>query len=445
MEFLRRHAFLIVCALVAVGGIAAGAVYLNRMPSVLDEMRTVQALHEDLQHLQPINDTFLIREQERIDAVAEDLRRTLDEARKLTPYAQLVEGFFPAMELHKERDFRDRYIAELDRMMRKLVGIQEAPPGQPIQGRPATSDHIDMMKDVIAREEALRTQGRSISDVPGLEEAPLPAGPSWTPGWVLTEAGARTDAVARAHMDQAQRIRCYAISPFDRTLKVDATGRSPEVASLEIEATVIPTGTMERPPAKALWRAQLGIWIQWDVVNAIAALNEEAAERYRSEHHGDQDRRSPWVGLLPVKEVVSIRTSDYILASDDLFAVPKAEGFGASAPPSSQLGVFTHSASNSEYEVLQFSVKAVVDQRYILPLIGRISEGRFHTPVRVTYAALPPNRKMEGKIYGAGPVVMAIIDFETIMPGAFFRRWMPKDILEELQVAAPDDAEIDGG
>ena len=92
---------------------------------------------------------------------------------------------------------------------------------------------------------------------------------------------------------------------------------------------------------------------------------------------------------------------------------------------------------------MQFSVKLIMDQRDIPRLIDRLSKNSFHTPLRVAYRAVAPNRKMVGKIYGAEPTVNVVIDFETIMLGEVFRRLMPDEVCEYYEIRCPEREEAD--
>ncbi len=48
MDFLGRHAFLIVCGVVGAGGVALGVTGLRAGPRVLAAMEEAQGLHRDL-------------------------------------------------------------------------------------------------------------------------------------------------------------------------------------------------------------------------------------------------------------------------------------------------------------------------------------------------------------------------------------------------------------
>ena len=94
--------------------------------------------------------------------------------------------------------------------------------------------------------------------------------------------------------------------------------------------------------------------------------------------------------------------------------------------------VFTGTTSNATFDVLQFSLKLVMDQRDIPHLIEKLTTNTFHTLLRVAYHAVPVNRDMVGKIYGPEPAVVVVMDFETVMLGEVFRPLMPRVVCERL-------------
>ena len=76
-------------------------------------------------------------------------------------------------------------------------------------------------------------------------------------------------------------------------------------------------GKVDAPTLTEVWSAQLGYWIQRDVVEAIVAVNEQASEEAKA---AGLDR---WVGTMAVKDLISIRLSKFVPKSGDLVAVAK--------------------------------------------------------------------------------------------------------------------------
>lgn len=441
MDFIKRQAFFLVCGAAAVGGIALGTVGYGGMDSVLSEMSDADQLFKDLRNVQgnPVNQAHIDAELARIGLIQSDRDAVMGEAAKFMPYKQLVDGFFPTMAKDKEDQFRRKYVEKLKALL-----------DGPHYGPRANSDDIENMRNRMKREEFDRTKDRLTVDEGASAPPPAPSGDAYTPGMVLTEDGARENATARAQMNRAQSIRCYAVRLEDKPPQG-------AVSTLQIEKTVPPTGRMDdRPPEEDIWRAQLALWIQEDVIGAIAAINEEAAQAYRLANQDDEDRRAPWVGVMPVKDVISIRISDYVFIDSEATSVngDEAGGYNAGDPLGLDVASFTRSGSIDWYDVLHFNVKLVMDQRDIPEFVAKLCENRFHTLLRISYKTVPPDGRMRGKIYGDEPVVNVLFDFETIMLADAFRseddslRMMPDVVIEfvlELPLPGQEPGEGEDG
>ncbi len=403
MDLLRRHLFMIICGLAGVVGIVLGVTGLQAMPQVAQEMEKAATIFRNLEALQsrPVNQNRIDAENERIERVRMDHERVIEKAKELYKYTMIVDGVLPYGTPVMRLEFRDEYGVAMRDLIDSLTW-----------GTPATSADLETWRSKIADEQ---TERRAAGQ-------PSERGPARTPAGVLTRAGVREDLYARAHLAAAQRFYCYA-ADFGTEKTRD------QVPSLEFDPVMAETDIVDAPLEEDLWRAQLGFWIQKDVVDAIVAVNAKAAKQA-----GDAGQQ-PWVGTTPVKDVISIRLSDGLIpAEGDAYVGHAPGGYDAALPPSTPETVFTRSGSGDAYDVVQFTVKLVMDQRDIPLLVERICNNRFHTLLRVAYKAVPPNRKMTGKIYGSEPVVNVVMDFETILLGEVFRRWMPLSIREQNEV-----------
>ncbi len=256
-------------------------------------------------------------------------------------------------------------------------------------------------------------------DAAGMEEDGTPPepdidGPSRTPAGVLTEAGVRQDAVARVSIQRAQQLRCYATG-FGTSESREA------VPGLDFHVYMEEEDGLGAPELDRIWEAQLGYWIQKDVVEAIVAVNQEAADRLQ--------RDDRWVGVMPIKEVISIRVSQRAVprvGEGDLTYGHAPGGFDDALPPGSAETVFTGLGSTGTFDVMQFAVKLVMDQRDIPRLIERLTADSLHTVLRVSYQAVPVDRDLKGKIYGPEPTVNVVMDFETILLNEVFGHLKPQ-------------------
>lgn len=410
MELLRRNLFLIICAVAAAGGIALGVTGLRKMPQVNQEMGKALAVATALDGFQkdPANQKALDEEEKRIAIVKADHDKVIERAAELYRYDLLIPNVLPQGSPQDRIAFRRKYAEAMREFHNQLAG-----------GQPASPEDVRAMEDRIRDEEAARLELERNPNS-GLPKPPMDTGPEHDTAGVLTRAGvlSLTNAKARADINAAQRIYLYIQEPFE------AKPGDTRVVSLAWEPGMADVDTTEPPPVEEVWHAQLGYWIQKDVVDAIAALNNANAERVRA---AGED---PWVGNMPVKEIIGIRLArSFVTKEEDSAYAPAPGDFKAPIPLGAPTMVFTHSASSESFEVVQFSVKLVMDERAIPLLLERLCNGRFHTPLRVAFKALPANRAMTGKIYGSGPVVNVVMDFETVLLGEVFRRWMPPEII----------------
>ena len=99
--------------------------------------------------------------------------------------------------------------------------------------------------------------------------------------------------------------------------------------------------------------------------------------------------------------------------------------------------MFTGTKSTDDYEVVQFTVKAVMDQRDISRLVAKLCNNTFYTLVRTSYLALPPNLQLKGKIYGSEPAVNVVLEFEAVLLGEVFRPLMPQEVCEAYEIKCP--------
>lgn len=417
MDIVKRHLFFILCGVGGIAGVALAFTGLGAMPAVLEEMEVAQQLYDDLTRLRSkgVNQRILDHAGESISRILGDHDAIVAQAADLYGYEPLVLAAFPEGDASARRKFRSVY----GEAMRKLMESLRA-------GGPATVGDIETMRSKIENEEFRRRRLQG-------EEATPDSGPFFTLAGVLTAAGARRDPNARAHIAAAQRIYLYAIG-FEGGIPGETE------PSLMFEHTLEDISTVDAPELEEIWQAQVNYWIQKDVVEAIVAINAQAAAEAKKRN---EDR---WVGIMPVKDFISLRMSDgYVEPSEDDYAGASPGGYKPALPAASPNTVFTHSASTDFYDVMQFTLKLVMDQRDVPRLIERLCANSFHTPLRFAYEAVMPNRAMKGKVYGAEPSVNVVMDFEIVMLGEIFRKWMPAVVCEEYGIRCPirDDAEAD--
>jgi hypothetical protein len=210
----------------------------------------------------------------------------------------------------------------------------------------------------------------------------------------------------RAQVSKAKSIRCYA-----------------DMNSFHV-SPIVESG--EAPPPEELWAAQVGLWIQRDVVQAIADMNNQAALKVKD--------GEAFVQQMPVKRIAGMQVFGYRLKGGELlpFAMWSAESRGST--PLEQPLSFTGREPDDQFDVIQFSVAVYVDQRDLLKLIDHIGRKNFYNCIDVQYRQLTPADTAEGYMYGTDPVVRAELAFEGYMARSVFAPMMPKTIRDILGI-----------
>jgi hypothetical protein len=430
VNFLKRNVFYIACGLAAAGGVALAVTGLGAMPDVEEELEKAKGVYDGLGRLtsRPANEDTITAEKVRIDMVLADADQVLKKAEELYGYEPLVADVFPDGDNDARFRFRERYNEAMTELFESLK-----------PGAPATRRDVDLMTERIEKEIFRESQK-------GLDEGALPddmaaEGPAYTKAGVLTKAGVKNRAVQRAAIQNALNMYVYA-TPDVPTAKSSKTGKV-VTSSLNYHPYMSNTDELDPPIAEDVWAAQLEYWIQKDVVDAINTINEQAGDESKAKG-GDR-----WVGVMPVKELISIRFAEqYILDDDDAFVGAKPGGQNEALPCGTRNTVFTNSQSNAEYDVVQFTVKLIMDQRDIMKFVKEMSEGRFHTLLRVAYTSEEPNRYMTERIYGPDPIVNVVLDFETIMLPSVFHPLMPQvvcDMYDHIECPERDTEEEEEG
>lgn len=417
LGILKRNVFNIACAIVSLGSIGLGVVGFGGMSKVTDELQSVASIYAqfDSAGRKPVNDKTIAAERRRVETIQANYKAVIERAHSLNRYEVLKplasaegETFFPEPTQYGPLAFRDVYRAQFDILLKRLKA-----------GTPPTRMEIEQMQDLIDEEEHARAFQKGDEDDSDGEKTPgedQDAGKEPRSG-LITATEAWKTAASRAAIQKARSLYCYATrDSFDENAKV-YQGLSP----LPIY----------------MWSAQLTLWVQQDVVESLARINDEVAEQLKSAG------KRAWIGVLPIKELVSIRVSDY-LQNAAPGSGPIVLGDKPSYPPGTKESVFTQNGPTDLYELVQFSLKMVVDVRDLPLIIDEICKDKFHTLLNVNYAydreALE-TLKMEGKIYGSETAVKVVMDFETIFFGDIYRRLMPEATLGQIGKERPVDEE----
>ncbi len=219
------------------------------------------------------------------------------------------------------------------------------------------------------------------------------------------------------------------------------------ITTLDVNGVVLPSGgtSAGAPTAIVIWDAQLKLWIQNDVVQAILDLNQ-------------RESKLGCVIDAPVKYLVKMQVSNPRGAKavtagasamgpmggmegggppgmtmgppPEAMAMMGGMGPGGAGGTSSAADSPTGRTSNSLYDVIPFKIVVHVEADKLPMFLEELGRGRFITPYQVSMQAIDSVivGASQNVMYGPAPVVQATISCEAIL----LREWtvplMPRDV-----------------
>ena len=330
-----------------------------RNAAVRSEMHRQTAVADQLRHLRGtliIADTVTQKQrlQKQITRTLKDLQAELHRTNRRDP---LLSGVFPQP---ADRSlcyaFAEHYRAAVDRLPSCLH------PGS-----------LPTETEIQAAQHELAELRAEIDAETGRAETKPPRPPAATRGLPSDSVDARRYACAA----KAQGIRCY------------AGDWSFDVSTIYL--------SYECPTAAQMWYAQISLWIQQDVVTAIARVNNEAAASHPA---------MACVEHMPVKGIVAIELGDYFALDED-------------------------------FDVVVFRLGLVVDQRDALRIIRGICEQNLYICAGAFYCPPSPEDAPRGYLYGADPVVYIDLSFHAYFARHLYRPMMPAAVQEQVDGQSP--------
>lgn len=442
MQFVKNH--LISLAAGVVGLIALAVAALGMMSgAVSEEMKKHVQSASEIESLKggAQNQTTIDAEKARGDEFKKESDRLAREVDRINKREPLMKGVFPKPDTQAMSvDFKLAYQTAMRRLPIRLNA--GAPPNEG-----EIADEVQNVEELKRAEMEKTVEGgetkesieRALQPPAAAAQPPPPAGGRFSRGGGFPRgegeeleglAGGRGglgrgmmeqtmgyvpsgdpkyDAKFRAIVNKARNILCYAHPEFSFHI-------SPIVKD-------------SQPRAAEMWFAQVGLWIQEDVANAIADLNKTAAAGVKD---GD-----PCVEHTPVKRIESLRVLGYQVKNNLLpFKLASGEaatsGMG-SGPDTFRPATFTGQSSNEQFDVVRFMLVAIVDQRKVLDLIDRICKQNFYKCVEVKYELVPAEQGLgDGYMYGTAPCVRVTLNFEGYMARDLYKGLMPPDVLKAL-------------
>ncbi len=463
-EFVKTHWILLASGLAALVGITLAVLGMTR-ESVIQEMRKRAQLVTDINNLRggAENNETIEAEKERGRRIEQEYGNVVQTAESINERQPLMEGVFPApAQLNVPYLFREAY-------KRRLWELPHTLKAGSLPSEDEIRDEMEIMADQARRRQEEGGEGTEVAAAPGgpvsggKGNVAPPAGPGGggkgglappgggggkgglaPPGAApgggkggIPRGGGRTAPQPGPAPPAAEG----GPAPAARAAAPQLTGAQAEEAryraavkkahSIRVYASpdtsfhVSPIAYSNEAPRPAdMWYAQVSLWVQEDVLSAIARLNDGAAQQLAGK---DVD-----VANLPVKRVESIRVRGYVAPNGTLIEFPvqgqaqAARGGGAAPTVSS----FTGRKADDQFDVVRLTLTAMVDERDLLKLIDSVTRTNFYQVVGLEYATVESTDR-EGYFYGDAPVVRAVLDFEGYMARKIYKAMMP----EEVQLA----------
>ncbi|MFO0973591.1 MAG: hypothetical protein U1A27_09155 [Phycisphaerae bacterium] len=169
----------------------------------------------------------------------------------------------------------------------------------------------------------------------------------------------------------------------------------------------------DAPPADQIWQAQMSLWIQQDIATALTRVNEAAVESYAKAKLDDR----AWVAYLPVKHLKRLSIRDRL-----------GRGGGQNLNGVTWAESFTGKNNNASLFMVPVQLELVVDVRALPGLLTELARVNFYTPIGVMFDRVPPDLSQKPYVYGAAPVVRAVIDLEGYFFRDVFEKWIPSEL-----------------
>jgi hypothetical protein len=263
----------------------------------------------------------------------------------------------------------------------------------------------------------------------------LSVGGSPTPGVGSPAPGAPTSA---ADAKEAERVRLTKQAALMQVLKSRAeqlhiygvTQMGAPGFPFELGAWA---GGSKLPSALNMWEGQLGLWLQQDIVEAIARTNQVS---------------NPQMNVIfsPIKKLESIRIAGLyvgIMAPGKLnpaAPAPTLASAGQLLPDNFAVSA-TGRVSNAIYDVHHVSLRVIVDYQHLPDFFDNLSKVNFMTVLKMDLKSLDEYDSLKGGyVLGSNDCMIADILIETLWLRDWTSRLTPKGIRTALGIAGGDNS-----
>jgi len=442
VAWVRLNLTMVICGSVA--AVSVVAIVLGMLlPDVQASLQKDKTVYDSLKTAagSAINEAVIEKHRQLQQDARRRLQRYLAEASKTRDYAPVHPEVFPAVRPDRQNapfEFREA-VRRKQRELLDLLKAKDRPTDEEVR------EYDNKLKADARKEERLRGGGAAAPGmpvVPGADMIDRSATPvrGRLPGEEMGSAIDRSRTLLEIPAEQlirenpaaglavmiARSIHCYA-SP----------------ASLVPQPVLTEQG---QPSLESMWRSQVAIWVQEDIIGALAQFNAAVADSL------PEDQR--WVGHLPVKHLAGFTISSMQLAPAGGAAgsTPREGGdFGGRMPGAGssnpgEVSGFIKRTRQPDIDVVRFQLDLVVEAPRLIEVLEAIAAAGFYTPTQVTYTEVPANLTLTDYVYGPAPVIRARVSYEGCLLRSKYLKWIPAQLSGDTSgMGAPGGMGSPGG
>ncbi len=194
--------------------------------------------------------------------------------------------------------------------------------------------------------------------------------------------------------------------------------------------------TEEEPSLMQIWQAQMSLWIQQDLVLAIARVNERAEQRLAAS--GFEGR--PWVAYVPIKRLLAVTIAGVLGGTEG--------GGGLNVNALRYLFPSYTALDNSDkFFVVPMAMRLVMEPESLQELMTELANVGFYNVVHLNYDAESADPMQLGFVYGSRPVINVNLAIEGYYLHSIYEKYMPADIKSQLSnsITAMERTAAEGG
>ena len=183
------------------------------------------------------------------------------------------------------------------------------------------------------------------------------------------------------------------------------------------------------PPDAQVWYAQMALWVQTDLVDSIAALNDRVLKGK------SQDQKDWNIINAPVKHVLSVSVPQ---GAEMYFRITDTTQEGLAAGAQDFMSSPTGRTSGPVYDVIKWTLVVKMDARYVPALVQELARGKFITVHKIDTSSVDTSlARTEGFYYGEAPMVQATLTGEALMLRDWTLKLVPEVVKKDLPGNTP--------